>query len=436
MQRGVRAFRGSLLHFLKDPARAADPHDAYEYFDDGILVVRDGYVDAIGYAERLLPQLGEEIPLTDYSGKLILPGFVDTHVHYAQTDVIASRGDQLLDWLTRYSFPEEERFGDAVHAREVAEAFMSELLRNGTTTAAVFCTVHPQSVDAMFEAAHASQMRLIAGKTLMDRNCPSALRDTARSGYAESKALIERWHGNGRLSYAVTPRFAPTSTDEQLRLAGVLAAEYPGVYVQSHAAENGEEVAWVAQLYPWSRSYLDVYDHFGLLRERSIFAHCLHVDEDDRRRMGEAGASVAFCPTSNLFLGSGLFDKDAAVRHGVRIGIGTDVAGGTSFSMLQTLNESYKVVQMTGQRFSPLGAFYCATLGGAHALHLDDRIGNFLPGKEADFVVLDSVPTPLMARRMRTVTSLADRLFVLMILGDDRTIAATHLLGRCAYARA
>jgi guanine deaminase len=279
-------------------------------------------------------------------------------------------------------------------------------------------------------------MRLIAGKVLMDRNVPEYVRDTAASGDDETRSLIAKWHGRDRLSYAVTPRFAPTSTERQLALCGRLLDDHPDVYLQSHAAENRAEAAWVAELFPGSRSYLDVYDRYGLLRERAIYAHCIHVDAVDRARMAEAGAAIAFCATSNLFLGSGLFDAQAAHAQGVRVGIGTDVGGGTSFSLLRTLDESYKVCQLAGQELSPFRAFYLATLGGAAALRLDGAIGSFAIGSEADFVVLDPQATPLMARRMGRAETLAERLFAFMILGDDRAVCATYLLGIPAYTRA
>jgi guanine deaminase len=423
----VQAYRGSILHFLDDPLHGEAR--SYEYFDDGVLLLRGGLVEAVGDA-TLLKTLAQDVELTDYRGRLIMPGFIDTHVHYPQTDMIAAYGEQLLQWLDRYAFPTESRFDDAVHARAVADFFLDELLHNGTTTAMVFATVHPASVDAFFSAASARNLRMIGGKVLMDRNCPEFLRDTAASGYEDSKLLIERWHGRGRQLYAVTPRFAPTSTEEQLQLAGRLLDEHAGVYLQSHVAENRNEVAWAAELFPWSRSYLDVYDRFGLLRDRSVYAHCIHLDTTDRDRMAQAGAAMSFCPTSNLFLGSGLFDLDAAAASGARVGIGTDVGGGTSFSMLRTLSEAYKVAQLAGQRLSPLQAFYLATLGSARSLYLDHVIGNFERGKEGDFIVLDPAATPLLARRMQQTESLAERLFLLMMLGDDRAIAAAHVMGQ------
>ncbi len=430
----VRAFRGEILDFVGDPATLGEA--AHRHFADGMLVIRDGKVEALGPATALQASLPAGIEVTDYRGKLILPGFVDTHVHYAQTDIIASYGAQLLEWLEKYTFPAEARFDDPDHAREVADFFVAELLRNGTTSAMVFATTHRTSVDAIFTAAHAKALRLIAGKVLMDRNVPDFVRDTAESGYDDSKALIAAWHGRGRLGYAVTPRFAPTSTERQLELCGRLLDEHPGVFLQSHVAENRGEVAWVAEVFPWSRSYLDVYDHFGLLRERAIYAHCIHLDATDRQRMAATGTAMSFCATSNLFLGSGLFDARAAHAAGVRVGLGTDVGAGTSLSMLRTMDESYKVCQLAGQPLSPLRAFYLATLGGAAALYLDDRIGSFATGREADFVVLDPQATPHLARRIDRASTLEERLFAFMIMGDDRAVYATHVEGVRAHARA
>jgi guanine deaminase len=425
--RPLAAFRGSVLHFLSDPADGGA--HAIAHHPDGMLVVRDGRVAECGPADALLAKLPAGLPVTDYGGKLILPGFVDTHCHYAQTDIIASHGEQLLAWLEKYAFPAERRFADPTHAAEVAEFFCDELLQNGTTTALAFATVHPASVDALFAAAARRRMRLIAGKVLMDRNCPEFLRDAPDGGYAASRTLIERWHGRERLLYAVTPRFAPTSTRLQMTVAGRLYAEHAGVYLQSHVAENEAEGAWVAELYPEARSYLDVYERYGQLGPRTVFAHCIWLDDADRARMAAAGAAASFCPTSNLFLGSGLFDLARAHAMGLRVGIGTDVGGGTSFSLLQTLNEAYKVLQLRGQNLAGERAFYLATLGGARSLYLDAHIGNFEAGKEADFVVLDPHATPLLARRMAHASTLGERLFAFMMLGDDRAVAATHVLG-------
>jgi guanine deaminase len=421
-----------LLHFLADPGEDENSHAA-QFFDDGLLVVEDGVVKTAGNAADLLPSMPKGARLVDYSGRLILPGFVDTHIHYPQTDVIASYGMQLLDWLERYTYPAEAGFADAEHAREMAEFFLDELLRNGTTTALVFATVHALSVDVFFQSASARNLRMVAGKVLMDRNCPESLRDTPAQGYRESAALIEKWLGQGRLGYAITPRFAVSSSDAQLELAGQLAREHPDAHIQSHMAESREELARVRELFPSSRNYVDVYDRFGLLRERAVYAHCIHLNADERARMAEMGAAAATCPTSNLFLGSGLFDFAAAREAGMRVGIGTDVGGGTSFNMLRTLSEAYKVAQLTGQRLSPWRAFYLATLGGAQALGWEDRIGNFEPGREADFVVLRLDSTPLMARRIRTCATAAEKLFALMMLGDDRAVAATYVMGEAAH---
>ena len=429
----MRAIRGEILHFLDDPADHG--HQALEHFADGLLIVRHGHVAEAGPVRELLAKLPADTPIDDRRGKLVMPGFIDTHIHFAQADIIASHGEQLLEWLGKYTYPAESRFADPGHATGVAEFFCDELLRNGTTTAMAFPTVHASSVDALFAAAARRGMRLITGKVLMDRNCPDFLRDTAARGYAESRALIDKWHGRERLLYAVTPRFAATSTPEQMALAGHLFAEHPGLYLQSHVAENRREVAWVAELYPQARSYLDVYDRFGHLGPRSVFAHCVWLDDADRARMAATGAAMSFCPTSNLFLGSGLFDLERAHAAGVRVGIGSDVGAGTSFSMLQTLNEAYKVLQMNGQSLSAERAFYLATLGGARSLYLDDRIGSFAPGREADFVVLDPAATPLLARRSAACGSVAERLFVLMMLGDDRAVAETWVYGEPAWRR-
>jgi len=427
----LSAYRATLLHCLADPGEHDDA-STWECFDDGLLVVKDGLVENAGHAAALLPKLGENVKVEELPGKIIVPGFVDCHVHFPQLDIIASYGEQLLDWLNRYAYPEELRFADVAHAREVAETFVEELLTNGTTTALVFGTVHAHSADAIFEAAAARGMRLLAGKVLMDRNCPKALRDDPLSAYADSKRLIERWHGKGRLGYAITPRFALTSSDEQLEAAGRLADEHPDVWVHTHLAENTEEVEAIAQQFPWSNSYLDVYDRFGLVRERSVFAHCLHLGDADRQCMSEKGAAAAFCPTSNLFLGSGLFDLRAIRSARVRTGLGTDVGGGTSLSLLQTMSAAYKVLHLQNQALPPMRALFLATLGAAHALYLDEYVGNFGTGKEADFVVLDPDGSSITRRRNRSAKSISERMFAIMTLGDDRNVHATYVQGRPA----
>ena len=426
---GVRAHRGAILHFRSDPGSGDDP-DSFEFFDDGLLVTADGRVASIGPARELLPALPSDAELVEHRDSILMPGFVDTHVHYPQTDIVGTGGRQLLDWLEHYTFPAERGFADPAHAREVAEFFLDELVRNGTTTALVFCSVHPASVQAFFEAAAARRMRMAAGKVLMDRNCPEYLRDTPETGERATRELLEAWHGRERLLYAITPRFAPTSSDAQLASAGRLATDYPDALIQTHVAENLDEVAWVKRLFPKARSYLDVYDRCGLLRERAIYAHCIHFDEVDRARMAQSGAAAAFCPSSNLRLGSGLFDVAAADAAGMRFSIATDVAGGSSFSMLQTLSDAYKVAQLSHQHLSPLRAFYLATLAGARALGVDDRIGRFAVGTEADFIVLDLRATPLLARRTARSRTLAEKLLVLITLGDDRAVSRTYILGR------
>jgi guanine deaminase len=433
MTTNVKAYRAAILHSIADPAVVGVEH-SYEYFEDGLLVIDNGLGANVRHAADLLPTL-KGVEITEYRDALITPGFIDTHIHYPQTGMIASYGEQLLDWLNTYTFPTERLFEDKTHAADVAGIFLKELLRNGTTTALVFGSVHKQSVDAFFEAAQALNLRMIAGKVLMDRNAPDYLTDTPESGYADSKELIERWHGKGRLHYAVTPRFAPTSSPEQLTLAGKLLGEYPDLYMHTHLSENRQEIEWVKELFPERKGYLDVYDHYKLIGPRAVFAHGVHLCDDECQRLAETGSAVAFCPTSNLFLGSGLFDLNKLEQHGVRVGLGTDVGAGTSFSQLQSLNEAYKIMQLQGKKLDPFKSLYLATLGGANALYLDDKLGNFASGKDADFVVLDYNATPLISYRMQQATSLAEKLFALCMLGDDRAIKQTFAAGVSVHRR-
>lgn len=429
---GKVAFRASLVHCLDEPGPANDD-PAVEYFDDALLLVEDGHVVRAGACDQLISEVDDATEVVDYRGKLIVPGLIDCHVHYPQIDMIAAHGEQLLDWLTKYAYPAEARFADGVHAADAANFFVEQMLANGTTTALVFATVHPQSVEAIFMAAESRNLRLVSGKTLMDTGCPEELRDDAEGGVEASRDLLKRWHGKGRLGYAITPRFAVTSSAEQLAAAGKLAAEFPDVHVHTHLAENRDETAVIAERFPERSSYLDVYRHAGLLRERSVFAHCLHLADEDRHAMAAEGGAMAFCPTSNLFLGSGLFDLAAAREANVRVGAGSDVGGGTSMSMLRTLSEGYKVLQLKGQTLSAWQALYLATLGAARALYLDEYIGNFTPGCEADFVVLDPAATPLTARRLASTEDAAERLFALMTLADERAVAATYVMGNPAH---
>lgn len=433
-----RLVRGQLLHFLADPGMGDDPA-AWQFFDDGGLWMRDGRIQAAGpwaaITAALPPGVGESATVHDYRGHLVLPGFVDCHLHYPQAGVIASYGRQLLDWLNDYVFPAEARFADASEAERSAAFVVDRLIAHGTTTASVFATVHPHSVDAFFAAAEARGLRMLCGKVLMDRNCPPDLRDTAAGGMADSLRLIERWHGRGRLRYSLTPRFAPTSSPEQLRLCGELLASQPGLHLQTHLAENPCELDWVKQLFPTRGSYLDVYQHYGLAGPRSLHAHCIHLDAAERRSLAAGGAAAAFCPGSNLFLGSGFFNLDASREAGLRVGLATDIGAGTGFSLLRALAQAYEVGQALGAPLPALRGFYLATLGGARALYLDDCIGSFQPGREADFIALDWAATPELAWRMERCQTLAERLFALMMLGDERCVVATHVMGEVAFVR-
>lgn len=422
----ARGFRGELLSVAHDPR---DHPGAIRHEPDGLLIVEDGIVVARGPYADLAP-LYPGVAIEALPG-LVVPGFVDAHIHYPQMDRIASHGAQLLDWLDRHIFPAEKAFADRAHADGVAAAFLTELLRNGTTSALVFATVHPQSVDALFDEAARRNMRIIAGKVLMDLG-PEGLADTPQSGRAESEALIRRWHGHKRLGYAVTPRFALTSSDAQLADTGALLAAHPGVLLHTHLAENLGECAAVADRFPNAHDYLDVYDRFGLVGPRSVFAHGVHLSERACTRLHESGAGIAVCPSSNLFLGSGFFDFGQADRHALRLGLGSDVGAGTSFSLLSTAGLAYQAALARGDRLDPFRALYLATAGSAGLLHIADRVGSLEPRQEADFVLLDTAATPLLARRTNG-TSLAERLFALQILGDDRAISRTYLLGDCVW---
>ena len=436
MTEDVTALRGTIVTCRDDPFLTG-PATAFTVERDGMVVCRGGLIEAVGRAADLAASVPPQ-SITDHSGCLIAPGFIDTHVHYVQTGMVASYGAQLLDWLDRYAFPAELAFKDPAHAAAMAKVFCDELLRNGTTTALVFCAVYPQSVDALFAEAERRGMRVAAGKVLMDRNAPEALRDTAQQGYDDSKALIARWHGRGRALYAITPRFAGSSTPAQLDAAGALWREHKDVLVQTHIAENRREVEWIAELFPDARNYLDVYDRHGLIGRRAVLAHGIHLGEEELCRCHESGTALAHCPTSNLFLGSGLFRIGAVKdpRRPVQVGLGSDIGGGTSFSLLATMGAAYKVAQLGGRALSAVEAFYLATLGGARALGLDDRIGTIIPGREADLAVLDPNATPLLALRNTDAESVEDVLFALMTLGDDRAVRATYVAGKRAHERA
>ncbi len=398
----MRAIRGAALTFHDDPFAVGDDAAA-RYESDALILLDGGKIAAFGNHDAVLRDMPPGTPVTHYRDSLILPGFIDCHAHYPQVQVMASFGKNLLDWLETYTFPHEARFADAALCRATAKLFLDQTIRHGTTTAAVYCTVHAESVDAFFAEALARKQRMIAGKVLMDRNAPANLVEDAAAGYANSKRLYERWHGKGRCLYALTPRFAPTSTPEQLEMTGALWREAKGAYLQSHLAEMKEEIAWVAKLFPDCASYLGVYDRFGLLGERAIYGHGIYLDETDFRRLHETGTALAHCPTSNSFLGSGLFDIARATERArpVSVGLASDVGGGFSFSMLATMAEAYKIARFAGRTLTPAQALYLATRGAAASLRLADKIGSIAPGHEADLAVLDLKSTPLIAERMK-----------------------------------
>ena len=426
------ALRGRTLSFKGDPATTGDA--AVETHEDGIVLIEGGRILAHGHAGAV-DSAGAEV--RRYPNGLILPGLIDAHVHYPQVQVVASYGAQLLEWLERYTFVAEQKFADPEHAQAQARFFFDALLRHGTTTAAVYATTHAASAEALFAEAEARTMRVIGGKVMMDQNCPEGLRDGPGYGYDESEALIARWHGVGRVAYAVTPRFAITSSEAGLEAAGALIRAHPECYVQTHLSENRAEVRLAGELFPWSANYTDIYDRYGLLGPRSLFGHCIHLDAAEAARLAETESIACFCPTSNLFIGSGLFDMARLRRAGVRVALATDIGGGTSYSMLQTAAEGYKVLQLQGQSWAPLSLFHAMTRGNAEALGLADEIGTLDPGTAADITVLDPHATPAMAHRAAAIENgdLAETLFVLALMGDDRAVQATWVAGRCLHAR-
>ncbi len=431
-----RLLRAELLSFDADPGEADNPAaGSLRHHADGALWIENGRIRAVDDYVRLAPELPEDISVIDHRGKLITPGFIDSHVHYVQLEIIASYGRQLLDWLNEYTFPEELRFSDPEHAAALSGAFLEELLRVGTTTAQVFCSSHPASVDAFFAASHQRGLCMLAGKVLMDRHAPEDLCDDTRGGIRDTERLIGDWHGKGRLGYSLTPRFAPTSTREQLDATGAILRSDASLWLQTHLAENTGELDWVAELFPGSRDYLAVYERSGLVGPRSTFAHGIHLDQEMRGRLAERGANLAFCPSSNMFLGSGLFDRLAARDTALNVSYASDVGGGTDLSGLATLKAAYQVGQLRGQPLTAWQGFYGLTLGNARALSLDDRIGRLAPGMDADFVVLDPAATPLLARRTARCRSLSETLFALMMMGDDRSVFETWAGGRLQHRR-
>ncbi|MDR4518501.1 MAG: guanine deaminase [Nitrosomonas sp.] len=436
-----KAVRGSIFFLTDDPGTAPEPLKDYQYFFDGILLLgNDGHILDVGNADQIQARYQLKAhEIIDFSGKFILPGLIDTHIHYPQSEIIATNGEQLAQWLEQTAYPAESKFADKSYAHKVSRFFLNELLRNGTTTALVFGTVHKNSVDVLFTEAEKLNMRIIGGKVMMDRNAPDGLLDTPETAFADSIMLIDAWHNKGRLHYAVTPRFAITSSPEQLAVAAKLYDEYEGVYLQTHVSENPNEVALARHLFPKAESYLHIYEDFGLVGPRTVFAHGVYLTDDEFELLARKNAALSFCPTSNLFLGSGLFNFRKAQHHTVQLGLGTDIGAGTSFSMLQTMNEAYKIAQLQKTNvdlpkneisLTPFKAFYLVTLGAARALHLDDKLGSLQPGKEGDFIVLNPEATPLLRFRLQNTQSLAERLFAIMMLADDRAIEAVYLMGR------
>lgn len=425
-----KILRGRVLSF-NDAPKARDDHDCYTYLEDGALLIDGDTIVARGEFADVKAQATDGVAVVDHRPHIITAGFIDTHIHFPQMQVLGSYAGSLLEWLNTYTFVEEQRFGDQAHAKKIAGCFYDEIIRHGTTTAVAYCSVHPESVDAYFDEAMQRNMLMLGGKVMMDREAPKALTDTPQSSYDDSKTLIEKWHGKGRNHYAITPRFAITSTPEQLEMAGALANEHPDLHIQTHLSENKAEIEFTKSLYPERKDYFDIYEHYGLTGEKALFGHCIHLEDRERDAMIETRSVAVFCPTSNLFIGSGLFNWNRVVgpEGKGRIAIATDVGGGTNYSMLRTLDEGYKILNLQGQRMNPLTSFYQITLGNACALSLEGKIGTLDVGTDADIVVLNANATPAMQVRMETVTTLEEELFLLQTAGDDRTIVETYVAG-------
>ena len=418
---------GQVLTFSGDPFVTAW-QDAVQVNSTGGVLIRGGLIEMVGDAATLHAS-HPNANVVEYSDKLILPGFVDAHVHYPQTGIIASWGKRLIDWLNTYTFPEEMRFGDPDYAADVAGRYLDLTLANGTTTVCSYATIHPTSVDAIFEAAAARGQRVVAGKTCMDRNAPDGLRDTAQSAFDDSKALIDKWHGQGRAHYAITPRFSPTSTVEQLNALGALWAEHPEVLMQTHLSEQVDEIEWVKGLYPDARDYLDTYEAHGLLGARGIYGHSIHMEPREMDRLSEVGGAVVHCPTSNTFIGSGLFDLAAMKAHSIPVGLATDTGGGSSFSMLRTMAAAYEVAQLRGIAVHASQLLWLATAGSARSMHLQDNIGSLRAGNDADICVLDLASTPAIAQRSVRANDIWEAVFPTIMMGDDRAIADVWVNG-------
>ncbi|MEP4035982.1 guanine deaminase [Pseudophaeobacter sp.] len=419
--------RGHVLSFTASPFATSSPEEAVQI--SAAVALAQGRITGCGTFEEM-QALQPEAEVIDHGAKLILAGFVDAHVHYPQTAIIASWGKRLIDWLNSYTFPEEMRFGDAAYAQEISERYLDLTRANGTTTVCSFATIHPESVDAFFTAAQARGQRVVTGKTCMDRNAPDGLQDTAQSAYDDSMALIQRWHGVDRLEYAITPRFSPTSTPEQLEAMGALWAEHPECLMQTHLSEQLDEIEWVKSLFPQARDYLDTYEEFGLLGARGLYGHAIHLEERERHRLREYGAALVHCPTSNTFIGSGLFDMAGLMAEGQRIGLATDTGGGSSFSMLRTMAAAYEIGQLRGRPLHAAELIWLATQGSATTLRMEDKIGNIATGMEADLVVLDLSSTPAIAQRSAGANDLWEAVFPTLMMGDDRAISEVWINGK------
>ena len=427
--------RGRLLSFKRAPLSLTDT-DSYLYESDGALLIEDGRIAAAGGYAAVKAKAPEGIAEIDHRPHLILPGFIDMHLHFPQMQVIASYAGSLLEWLNTYTFHEECRFVESAHAARIAGHFYDELIRHGTTTAAAYCTVHKSSADAFFAEALKRGMCMVGGKVMMDRNAPQGLLDTPEMGYDETRAVIAEWHGKGRNHVAITPRFAITSTPAQMQAAQTLAEEYPDLFIQTHLSENHDEIRYTCELYPQARDYTDIYAHYGLLGPKTLLGHAIHLSEREADALSEAGSVAVHCPTSNLFLGSGLFPMKALMRREkpVRVAVATDIGGGSSYSMLKTMDEAYKIQQLLGERLNPLESFYLMTRGNAEALSMEDDIGTLDVGSAADLVVLNAAATPSTRLRMETITTLPEELFLLQTMGDDRAVAETYVAGKAMKA--
>ena len=423
--------RGRTLTFKKKPDSANDT-ESYNFIEDGAVLVTDGIITKLDSFSNIIAEASKEITVYDHRPHLVVPGFIDTHLHFPQIHIVSSYASNLLEWLNTYTFIEEQKYKDSLHCKNMAKQFFSTLINHGTTTAAAFCTTHPESVEAFFTESHQRNMLMIGGKVMMDRNAPAELLDTPQSSYDNTKMLINKWHGVGRQYYAISPRFAITSTPEQLEMSRTLINEHSDCYLQTHLSESKEEIALAKELYPDYKDYTSIYQRYNLLGPNSLLGHCIHLSDREVTILGETKSVAVFCPTSNLFLGSGLFNLQNFLKQkpSVRVAAGTDIGGGTNYSMLKTMDEAYKILQLQRQRFSPIESFYQITLGNARALSLENKIGTFGIESDADITVLDAKATSAMKIRMDTVKNIAEELFVLQTMSDDRSVAQVYIKGK------